>query len=70
MYRHEGQGDWPIQGFRFRRMCPRALLVPSSDDQTYGQQAEADAAIQQMNEQELDGRRVRVSLSAILVGSC
>ena len=41
-------------------MCPRALLVPSSDDQTYGQQAEADAAIQQMNEQELDGRRVRV----------
>ena len=36
------------------------MFLRSSDDQTYGQQAEADAAIQQMNEQELDGRRVRV----------
>jgi len=30
---------------------------------TYGSQEEADSAIQQMNEQEMDGRRVKVNLA-------
>lgn len=71
MYRHEGQGDRPIQGFRFRRAYrdhnkwSQAVI----DDQTYAQQQEADAAITQMNDQELDGRRVRVCPHASASGS-
>lgn len=39
-------------------VCDRILT-----SQTYGTQAEAEAAIQAMNEQELDGRRVRVNMA-------
>jgi hypothetical protein len=39
--------------------CALLELTP----QTYATQAEADAAINAMNEQELDGRRVRVNMA-------
>lgn len=41
--------------------CTR--VPPLTLPQTYGSQGEADAAIQAMNEQELDGRRVRVNMA-------
>lgn len=61
VYRHEGPRDWPLQGLWLCRVLLSSCRSLSPlIFQTYGSSQEAEAAINAMNEQELDGRRVRV----------
>jgi hypothetical protein len=61
VYRHEGPRDWPLQGLWLCRvLLPYRRSLYPLIFQTYGSSQEAEAAINAMNEQELDGRRVRV----------
>jgi hypothetical protein len=63
VHRHEGPRDWSIARFRFCGPSLYSRLALGLTTQTYQDEAAANAAISAMNEQELDGRRVRVNLA-------